>query len=113
MDVSAIRERELSNAVKPDAKTVGELSVPDLEPSITTQQDTLASNGREEEETTAFAALTAAWLNASDEVRAQFLSWLAETQNESGNHGIEASKASFRRSGLRRSQPRTILPASR
>src|SRR5664279_4542511 len=84
-----------------------------LEPSITTQQDTLASNGREEEETTAFAALTAAWLNASDEVRAQFLSWLAETQNESGNHGIEASKASFRRSGLRRSQPRTILPASR
>jgi hypothetical protein len=85
MDVSAVRERELMDALDTPAAAASETAT---QPEFAKDPaaGTTAGNGTDQTDSEAaeLEALKAAWLGASDSARAKYLQWLAETQNESG-----------------------------
>jgi len=85
MDVSAVRERELLDALDAPAAGASETAA---EPESAKDADAVAPGGNftdpADSEAAELEALKAAWLGASDSARAKYLQWLAETQNQSG-----------------------------
>jgi ParB/RepB/Spo0J family partition protein len=85
MDVSAVRERELLDALDTPTAADNETAA---EPESAKDPDAGATTGDfadpAESEAAELEALKAAWLGASDSARAKYLQWLAETQNPSG-----------------------------
>jgi hypothetical protein len=84
MDVSAVRERYLLDALDPP---VAGASTTATERESAKDLDAGATAGnfanQVESEDAELEALKAAWLGASDSARAKYLQWLAETQNQS------------------------------
>jgi hypothetical protein len=85
MDVSAVRERELLDALNTPAAASSETAT-ETEPAKDPDAGATAGNFTDEtdSEVAELEALKAAWLGASDSARAKYLQWLAETQNQSG-----------------------------
>jgi ParB-like chromosome segregation protein Spo0J len=84
MDVSAVQDRDLLAAFDaPRAGTSENATEPEFDKNP--DPDATVDNCIDRTDSAAeFEALKTAWLGASDSARANFLQWLAETQNESG-----------------------------
>jgi hypothetical protein len=85
MDVSAVRERELMDALdKPAAGASETVTEPEFAKDPAAGASASNCTDQTDSEAAELEALKAAWLGASDSARAKYLQWLAETQNESG-----------------------------